>query len=224
MKSRRILLVVSLVALAHLLVFVLYRYDAWSVPKPRKSEIKVEVGGVERPAADTAQQPKPEPTAPALPRPEVKPQAQQSPKQTTKPRDPEGEIPAVAGSDTQTPVQEPVPTTVSSQNTSSVTAVQVAPASDADYKAAYLNNPKPPYPSVAFKMRIEGTVKLMALVMPDGSCEQVKLLKSSGSDLLDQSALATVARWKFVPATSQGKTVEQWVSIPITFSIKPRKD
>jgi len=97
-----------------------------------------------------------------------------------------------------------------------------APTTDADYKAAYLNNPKPPYPTMAFQLRIEGTVRLKALVLPDGSCGDVLLAQSSGNELLDQSALNTVAKWKFVPAKSQGKDVSQWVSIPISFALKRR--
>ena len=97
-----------------------------------------------------------------------------------------------------------------------------APTVDADYKAAYLNNPKPPYPPMAFQLRIEGTVKLKAHVQPDGSCGEVLLAQSSGNELLDRSAMNTVAQWKFVPAKAQGKDIAQWVSIPITFSIKRR--
>jgi len=75
---------------------------------------------------------------------------------------------------------------------------------------------------MAFQLRIEGTVRLKALVLPDGSCGDVLLAQSSGNELLDQSALNTVAKWKFVPAKSQGKDVSQWVSIPISFALKRR--
>lgn len=93
---------------------------------------------------------------------------------------------------------------------------------DADYKAAYLRNPKPPYPPLALRMRIEGTVTLRVLVLEDGSSGKIILSKSSGNDALDQSALETVAKWKFSPAKTQGKNIAQWVSIPINFSIKRR--
>ena len=93
---------------------------------------------------------------------------------------------------------------------------------DADYKAAYLRNPKPPYPPMALRMRIEGTVTLRVLVREDGSSGRIVLSQSSGNDSLDQSALQTVAKWKFSPAKSQGQSVAQWVSIPIHFSLKRR--
>lgn len=121
----------------------------------------------------------------------------------------------------QTPPVKPSTAPSSATSESSAAAgVQAAPTVDADYKAAYLNNPKPPYPPVAFQMRIEGTVMLKALVQPDGTCGEVLLAKSSGNEFLDKSALNTVAQWKFTPAKSQGKDIAQWVSIPISFSIK----
>ena len=114
------------------------------------------------------------------------------------------------------------PAAVAAASAVADSAAAGAPTVDADYKAAYLNNPKPPYPPMAFQLRIEGTVKLKAHVQPDGSCGEVLLAQSSGNELLDRSAMNTVAQWKFVPAKAQGKDVAQWVSIPITFSIKRR--
>lgn len=123
---------------------------------------------------------------------------------------------------TQKPIDDAKPSSTPSAVNSSAAGAQSAPTTDADYKAAYLNNPKPPYPPMAFQLRIEGTVRLKALVLPDGNCGEVLLAQSSGNELLDQSALNTVARWKFIPAQSQGKQVAQWVSIPISFTVKRR--
>lgn len=100
--------------------------------------------------------------------------------------------------------------------------VAAAPTADADYKAAYLQNPKPPYPPLAFKARVEGKVTLIAQVLPDGRAGQVRILESSGNEMLDQSALTTVKQWKFTPARKDGVIVTQAVRIPITFSLKNR--
>lgn len=97
-----------------------------------------------------------------------------------------------------------------------------APTTDADYKAAYLQNPKPPYPPLAFRMRVEGKVILLAEVLPDGKAGNVRVVESSGNDLLDQSALTTVRQWKFTPARKDGVIITQAVRIPITFSLKNR--
>lgn len=179
----------------------------WPQLGPRKSEITIELGGVisgggggvaARPAAV------PTPTAPSVKPSTVKDElATKRAAETSKTTQPATSAPtqpasAAAGGD----------------------GPAGAPTTDADYKAAYLNNPKPPYPSMAFQLRIEGTVRLKALVLPDGTCGEVLLAQSSGNELLDQSALTTVAKWKFVPAKAQGKDIAQWVSIPIKFSVK----
>mgnify|MGYP002131249695 CR=1 FL=1 len=75
---------------------------------------------------------------------------------------------------------------------------------------------------MAILQGIEGTVRLQVLVQADGTASQVVLAQSSGSELLDKSALETVQRWKFTPGRSQGRETAQWVSLPITFSLNRR--
>ncbi len=75
---------------------------------------------------------------------------------------------------------------------------------------------------MAILQGIEGTVRLQVLVQADGTASQVLLAQSSGSELLDKSALETVARWRFTPARSQGADKAQWVGVPITFSLNRR--
>jgi protein TonB len=83
---------------------------------------------------------------------------------------------------------------------------------------AYGSNPQPPYPMAARRMGIEGTVVLRVVVAPDGSPTSVVVLQSSGSDILDASALETVrTRWRFVPARRNGMPVEDSVQVPIRF-------
>lgn len=91
---------------------------------------------------------------------------------------------------------------------------------EADYKAAYLNNPRPAYPRLAHRMGNEGTVILQADVNEEGIPQQVRLFQSSGNDLLDQSALSTVSQWRFTPGRKDGVITRSTVRIPITFSLK----
>ncbi|MGA9033245.1 MAG: energy transducer TonB [Sulfuricaulis sp.] len=88
------------------------------------------------------------------------------------------------------------------------------------YDVRSLNNPKPPYPFAARRNSMEGSVVLRAYVLEDGHCAEVKLMTSSGHDLLDNSALQTVKQWRFVPATRGGVAVASWVEIPITFRLQ----
>ena len=202
MIERRAWLVVLVVVVLHVISVALFRYGLPAWQTKRVSEITIELGA-------------------ALPRGEGGDGARHLAQSV---REPVQKKSAVQDENaTKNTVEKPKQQAEPTPSASSAAAgVESAPTVDADYKAAYLNNPKPPYPPVAFQMRIEGTVTLKVLVLPDGQAGEVLLGRSSGNSLLDQSALNTVAQWKFVPAKSQGKDISQWVSIPITFSLKRR--
>ena len=108
-------------------------------------------------------------------------------------------------------VSETAPTTLAMANT------------EADYKAAYLNNPRPPYPLSAARQGAEGRVLLLAEVLPDGRAGRVSLEKSSGHALLDASAMNTVRSWRFTPARKDGVVTTQAVLIPIDFTLQNRR-
>lgn len=108
----------------------------------------------------------------------------------------------------------PVPTIVTPAQAAADVAV-IPPRFD----AAYLDNPAPPYPPLARRMGEQGNVVLRVLVSSVGTAEQVALKSSSGSMRLDQSALETVKRWRFVPARQGTEAVAAWVLVPISFSL-----
>ena len=116
----------------------------------------------------------------------------------------------------------PVETLESVSSVNSVAGPANAQTVDADYKASYLRNPKPPYPPWAVKMRLEGRVVLLAEVLPGGKAGKVSLERSSGHDILDQSAMQTVKQWQFTPARKDGVVLAQVVRIPINFNLKSR--
>jgi len=88
------------------------------------------------------------------------------------------------------------------------------------FDAGYLDNPKPPYPIVSRRMGEQGRVVLRVHVTPAGAAGEVQLATSSGSPRLDESALSTVRRWKFVPARRGAEPVPAWVLVPIAFTLK----
>lgn len=94
------------------------------------------------------------------------------------------------------------------------------PLVESRYDVAALNNPKPPYPLTARRQGAEGRVVLRAQVLEDGHCAELRIVRSSGHALLDESALATVRRWRFVPATRAGQAVSSWVEVPIHFQLQ----
>lgn len=104
------------------------------------------------------------------------------------------------------------------QNASPPSPVQLD--AEPDYRADYLNNPRPPYPMVARRMGYNGKVILNVEVLAEGRAGQVLLHQSSGYEILDKSALQTVKTWKFSPAKRFGQPVTQWFLVPIKFSLE----
>lgn len=93
------------------------------------------------------------------------------------------------------------------------------PLVESRYDVAALNNPKPPYPLAARRLGVEGRVVLRVHVLADGRSAEVRIVRSSGHALLDESALSTVRRWRFVPATRAGTPVAASVDVPISFRL-----
>ena len=90
------------------------------------------------------------------------------------------------------------------------------PSSDADY----LQNPTPAYPAHSRRLGEQGKVILRVLIGVDGTAQTAEIRQSSGFDRLDQSALATVQRWRYVPGKRAGVVEAMWFSIPVNFILE----
>jgi protein TonB len=86
-------------------------------------------------------------------------------------------------------------------------------------KPTPIHIPKPRYPELVIRAGIEGTTVVKALVDIDGSIMEVKILKTSGNQMLDQSALAAAKKARFTPAKQRDKFVRVWISIPMKFHL-----
>lgn len=215
---------VLIVVLLHLALLAVLRREGEQQNRQRLSEITIELGGMAMRGAggDAATRPA-EPVKP--PQTQIKQTVAMpvalppTPARTSATDELPATAPAAPALNEAT--RQPEAAHATSEQ-SAMAGVPNAAATEPDYKARGLNNPKPPYPPLALQLSMEGTVMIKALVRADGSCAEVLLARSSGNDLLDQSALRTVAQWRFVPARSQGQDISQWVSIPIHFALKRR--
>lgn len=81
----------------------------------------------------------------------------------------------------------------------------------------YRENMPPVYPEIARVRGYEGVVLVAAEILPNGRVGNIKIRKSSGYTILDQSALEGVKPWKFEPAKKSGKPFAIWVEVPIKF-------
>jgi TonB family protein len=80
---------------------------------------------------------------------------------------------------------------------------------------------RPSYTPDAMRARIQGSVVVSAVVLPDGTVGDPKVLRSLDSVFgLDQEAIKAVRLWRFKPGLRQGQPVSVRVSIEVTFTLR----
>ena len=94
-------------------------------------------------------------------------------------------------------------------------AVQL-PSSDADY----LQNPRPPYPAISRRLNEQGKTTVRVMIGADGQPQRAEIAKSSGFTRLDEAAVTTVMRWRFVPGKRGGVAEAMWFNVPINWVLE----
>ena len=92
-------------------------------------------------------------------------------------------------------------------------------ARSVDSRPVPLNRPRPNYTEEARKNKIQGTVRVRALVAADGSVKQVRVI-SGLSDGLNEEAIRAVYQMRFRPATKNGSPVAYWVPLDVEFNLR----
>jgi protein TonB len=115
------------------------------------------------------------------------------------------------------PVSEPVNSTISG-NTSGETGT--SSSSGTLRPPQLLHKVEPTYPETARRQSIEGKVVIRIEVSTNGSVSNATIEQSSGQQILDNSALAAVRRWRFVPARDANNAPMLSVTtVPIIFRL-----
>ena len=117
---------------------------------------------------------------------------------------PQPALPAIAAPVAAAPVAAPA-----------APAVQL-PSSDADY----LQNPRPPYPAISRRLNEQGKTTVRVLIGTDGLPQRAEISKSSGFSRLDDAAMATVMRWRYVPGKRGGVAEAMWFNVPINWILE----
>jgi TonB family protein len=88
-----------------------------------------------------------------------------------------------------------------------------------------LKDVKAQYTEAALRGRIQGTVRLRAVVETDGSVSNVEVVKPlDAATGLDQAAVDALKQWRFKPGTREGKPVRVRIDVEMGFTIKPPSD
>lgn len=114
----------------------------------------------------------------------------------------------------------PAPVAAQTETKPTPAAPVSEPVSQARFDADYLRNPPPPYPPLSRRMGEEGKVILRVSVNAQGSADSVEVKTSSGSPRLDDAAVHTVKKWKFISAKRGDTPVQSWVLVPIIFKLE----
>lgn len=84
-----------------------------------------------------------------------------------------------------------------------------------------LREVKPQYTADAMRAKIQGTVILECVVLPDGTVGHVAIVKSLDPVFgLDQEAIKAAKLWRFVPGTRKGEPVAVLVNIELSFNLR----
>jgi protein TonB len=82
---------------------------------------------------------------------------------------------------------------------------------------------QPRYPSPDIREGNEGNADVEVYVLPNGRVADARIVRSSGFERLDQSAIEEAKRnWRLVPATRDGVPFAQWYKVRVTFKLTNR--
>jgi TonB family protein len=79
---------------------------------------------------------------------------------------------------------------------------------------------KPTYPEAARRRDQQGAVTMKFLIGVDGSVLDAKIAQSSGFPLLDEAALAGIAKCPFEAAMVDGKPEQTWVQVKYVWTLQ----
>jgi TonB family protein len=84
-----------------------------------------------------------------------------------------------------------------------------------------LREVKPQYTPDAMRAKIQGVVLVECVVMPDGTVDQIHVVKSLDPTFgLDQEAVKAARQWRFVPGKRQGQPVPVLITIELAFNLR----
>ena len=80
---------------------------------------------------------------------------------------------------------------------------------------------KPQYTADAMRAKVQGSVWLECLVLPDGSVGDIRITRSLDQRFgLDEEAIRAAKQWRFRPGVRMGEPVPVMVTIELTFNLR----
>lgn len=86
--------------------------------------------------------------------------------------------------------------------------------------ARYADQFQPAYPAGQLRLEREGEVSVKVLVGADGRVKQIELVDSPHEDFWEATRKQALRKWRFTPATRDGKPIESWMTLTVRFEIR----
>jgi TonB family protein len=149
--------------------------------------------------------------------PEAAPLMVKGGKAPEKPKSAAAEVSAPSMIGMATPASAPPPDLVPTTTSEFKPKLQMMSVSQGVSQGLLYKKISPVYPPNALRLRIEGTVELMATISKSGDITQVKVV--SGDSQLSKAAADAVKQWKYKPYLLNGEPVEIQTQVTIKFKL-----
>ncbi len=110
----------------------------------------------------------------------------------------------------------PVPLVVAKKETAAALPSRIKIGGDVQ-QAKLVRQPKPVYPPLARQIRVQGTVRLSAVISKDGTIMKLEVI--SGHPLLVPAAMEAVKQWVYQPTLLNQEPVEVITQIDVNFTL-----
>ncbi|NCN85827.1 MAG: TonB family protein [Sphingomonadales bacterium] len=100
--------------------------------------------------------------------------------------------------------------------------IQIAPDPvivGARLNSRYADQFQPAYPPGQLRLEREAEVSVRVLVGTDGRVKQIELIDSPHQDFWLATRKQALSKWRFTPATKDGKPFESWMTLKVRFEI-----
>lgn len=88
-----------------------------------------------------------------------------------------------------------------------------------DVKPRIASQVEPDYPEGARRQGLHGRVVARFLVTAEGHVSRLSIVSAEPPRVFDRAVLAALEKWRFHPASFQGRAVAAWVMLPIRFDL-----
>ncbi len=90
---------------------------------------------------------------------------------------------------------------------------------EARFDPAHLGDLQPDYPTILLRRELEGSVTVRVRIGADGRVKAVQRVRADHESFFEATRRHALRRWRFIPATRDGRPIESWQQHTVQFRI-----